>query len=155
MKTKTLVGYIFVIDTKTYAGNFERQLCAYCTGITGDCGVGWADQEDFLEEFSHKSDEGSSFATILHLRPDEYGCRRPCKIWTTPGWSSNGMGKHSRKKGKFSAYLSVAIFFRDKPTKEMMKIIRDRSRKYDKIHKVKITGYRLLKEEKTITEIKI
>jgi hypothetical protein len=35
-----LEGYVFIIDTEQYAGNFEREMCAYCTGILGDCEVG-------------------------------------------------------------------------------------------------------------------
>ena len=25
--------YIFIIDTNMYAGNFEREMCAYLTGL--------------------------------------------------------------------------------------------------------------------------
>ena len=32
--------YLFVIDTDSYSGNFEREMCAYCTGQIGDCEVG-------------------------------------------------------------------------------------------------------------------
>ncbi len=31
--------YLFVIDTDTYAGNFEREMCAYVTGQIGECEV--------------------------------------------------------------------------------------------------------------------
>ena len=30
----------FVIDTKQYAGNFEREMCAHITGHIGECEVG-------------------------------------------------------------------------------------------------------------------
>lgn len=36
MKSK----YIFIIDTDSYAGNFERELTAYITGVVGGCEVG-------------------------------------------------------------------------------------------------------------------
>lgn len=32
--------YILVADTNQYAGNFERELCAYITGQYGECSVG-------------------------------------------------------------------------------------------------------------------
>ncbi len=32
--------YLFVIDTDTYAGSFEREICAYVTGQIGECEVG-------------------------------------------------------------------------------------------------------------------
>jgi hypothetical protein len=31
---------LFVVDTDTYAGNFEREMCAYITGQVGECEVG-------------------------------------------------------------------------------------------------------------------
>jgi len=37
----------FIIDTNEYAGNFEREMCAYCTGQIGDCGVGEEEAEKF------------------------------------------------------------------------------------------------------------
>ena len=40
----------FVVDTDTYAGNFEREMCAFMTGITGACGVG--KEEVLIEEVS-------------------------------------------------------------------------------------------------------
>ncbi|KKK83825.1 hypothetical protein LCGC14_2789530, partial [marine sediment metagenome] len=33
-------SWIFIIDTDSYAGNFEREMCAYITGRVGECGVG-------------------------------------------------------------------------------------------------------------------
>jgi len=40
--------YKFIIDTDQYAGNFEREMCAYLTGTVGECGVG----DEFAELFS-------------------------------------------------------------------------------------------------------
>jgi len=42
--------YIFVIDTDYYAGNFERNLCAYATGYVGECGVGRQMAQQFYED---------------------------------------------------------------------------------------------------------
>lgn len=74
--------WAFIIDTDTYAGNFERELCAHITGHIGDCGVG----DDFVE-----SGIELRFKTILQI-PDDRGCYRPCSIWPTPGYLNNGMG---------------------------------------------------------------
>jgi len=49
MRATAFEGFIFVIDTDTYAGNFERPMCAYMTGRVGECGVG----EEFAEMFKH------------------------------------------------------------------------------------------------------
>jgi hypothetical protein len=77
----------FVIDTDTYAGNFERELCAYITGVVGECGVG--------QGIADKLDGNSAvekIETYIGTEPDEHGCWRPCKIYPTPGWLNNGFG---------------------------------------------------------------
>jgi hypothetical protein len=81
--------WILVIDTDSYAGNFERDLCAYTTGIIGDCEVG----EDFAALYNKEVNiDGleSIFMDILERRPDENGCHRPCSLWETKGWLSDG-----------------------------------------------------------------
>lgn len=85
MKTK----YIFIIDTDSYAGNFERDMCAYLTGVVGDCGVG----EEYKELYFEDTGEGeeSIFSEYLEFRADdEHGCHRPTSIWKTKGWLSVG-----------------------------------------------------------------
>lgn len=83
---------VIVIDTTSYAGNFERELCAYVTGQYGECGVG-----DKLA--------GKAVAEIRHIdwwndhiahEPDDRNCHRPTSIWRTPGWFNNGSGDHYR-----------------------------------------------------------
>jgi hypothetical protein len=32
--------WLFIVDTDSYAGNFERCMCAYMTGQIGECEVG-------------------------------------------------------------------------------------------------------------------
>lgn len=74
--------YIFIIDTDRYAGNFERDMCAYVTGQIGDCGVG----KEFVEIYHQEVKKGPDFGEFVELRPDEHGCYRPCKCWPTKGW---------------------------------------------------------------------
>lgn len=83
--------YIFVIDTDSYAGNFEREITAYMTGCVGDCEVGSDQAQIFKEEIR----EGF-FDDLIVWKPDEDGCHRPCIIWDTPGWFNDGMGGHWR-----------------------------------------------------------
>ena len=71
----------FVIDTNSYAGNFERELCAYITGVIGDCEVGKRKIE---------YDEIEGVAQVA----DEYACYRPCAIYPSNGYFNNGMGFH-------------------------------------------------------------
>lgn len=86
--------YKFIIDTDQYAGNFERELTAYCTGIVGDCHVG----EEFLDEkispgiFDNVLD---LFENAVEMVPDEeYGYMRSTTIYPTPGYYNDGKGNH-------------------------------------------------------------
>ena len=83
--------WIFVVDTEQYAGNFERDMCAFMTGMTGDCGVGGEEAQLFLEQTDTTEDE-NPFENFVTLKPDEHGCARPTAMWDTPGWFSTGMG---------------------------------------------------------------
>jgi len=82
---------IFCVDTDTYAGGFERELCAYMTGVTGECGVG-EEAQKLYEEDGHEPLED-----LLEQVPDEHGCHRPVAIQPTPGWFNDGVGHHYRE----------------------------------------------------------
>ena len=183
--------YMFVIDTESYSGNFEREITAYCTGRIGDCEVGDGEASIFRKEVG---DPDKIFGGVLDI-PDEHGCSRPTSIYPTPGWFNNGMGGHFRdgqdeeslehyKKAcilysekkvhpkdqekhtkrwldmankasltKHAAYLSVAIFFSDKPTIEQINIIIERSKAYTEPRNINITGFRILKQETIMAQI--
>lgn len=83
---------IFCVDTDTYAGGFERELCAYMTGIIGECGVG-EEAKRLFEKDGHEPLEDLVGAYV----PDEHGCCRPAAIQPTPGWFNDGMGGHYRE----------------------------------------------------------
>lgn len=161
-------GWIFVIDTDEYAGNFERAMTAYLTGCTGDCGVGEKFAAMFVKEVGEKEQE--KFYDVTEQRPDDHGCHRPCAIYPTNGWYNDGNGKHYKdvpkagatvkKKTKYPAYLSVGIFFNEKPTKAQIKLMKDRASKFVEAckednkrigipmnpEKLNITGFRLVRE---------
>lgn len=82
--------YTFIIDTNIYAGNFERQMCAFMTGMTGECGVG----EHVAEQVRSTLEHGGWYSTHVVNVDDGEGCERPCQIEPTPGYFNNGMGKH-------------------------------------------------------------
>ena len=84
---------IFVIDTDQYAGNFEREMCAYITGHTGDCGVGL----DVVDTFP--------LVSGVKQVPDEDGTMRPCSVYPTPGWHNNGLGFHFKDEQAEEALL--------------------------------------------------
>jgi hypothetical protein len=76
-------GYAFIIDTNEYAGNFERELTAYCTGIIGECEVG----KEFVDE-----EITSIFEENIQQVCDDHGCPRPCEIYPSNSRFNNGMG---------------------------------------------------------------
>ena len=84
----------FVVDTDTYAGNFERELCAYMTGQVGECGVGDKNAKRFEKEVSEAVAE--RMEDLVGGELDDHGCWRPAKIYSTPGWFNNGHGGHYR-----------------------------------------------------------
>ena len=151
--------YIFVVDTDSYAGDFEREMTAYMTGQVGECGVGG----EFREVFAEETGNEHLFDELVIKRPDDHGCFRPCKIWPTLGWFNNGMGGHFRdgqedeakedycrmcteefnKHGdnqwlvrakaplaKYSAYLSFAIFMSRKPSVDEVALLKERALKW-------------------------
>jgi len=87
-------NYTFVIDTEQYAGNFERQMCAYVTGQIGECGVGDEEAAQYKKE-THKQP-----LSFVEERVDDSGdfpCMRPVKIYPTPGWFNHGQGGHYKE----------------------------------------------------------
>jgi hypothetical protein len=217
MKSK----WIFIIDTDSYAGNFERQMCAYLTGVLGDCGVG----EEFSELYNKEGGK-NIFDEYIEQRSDDHGCHRPCSCWETKGWFSvgdkavresdwnqeeadkawqeqqasiyrgylkqldfvkigeKGWTKESLEKArksrqldidkalqekspKYSPSNSVAIFFEEKPTGEMIRLMKKRAMKfaeavrqrainenidYEKDFNLTIHGFRLIKETTTFED---
>ena len=91
-----------LIDTDSYAGNFERELCVHITGVIGECGVG----EEFVNQQTFPAD-------VLQIA-DEHGCSRPCTLWHT-----------SDKKPH-----SVLIYLSDEPTPEVIAIVKDRAKTF-------------------------
>lgn len=128
--------WIFVIKTNKYAGNFERQMCAYCTGVLGECGVGGKEREIFLREAGENDEK---FSKSVLLLPHCDGCNRPCSIWGPD-------------------YKDVAIFFHERPTDEMIGLMISRAHEYTTTwcpqaefewnrHEIEILGLELHKEE--------
>ena len=71
--------YLFIVDTDQYAGNFEREMCAYMTGAVGECGVG----EEYAKMFNEEEPDTIFDNNMLFLDEDDYSCRRPVKIVST------------------------------------------------------------------------
>jgi len=89
--------YGIVIHTNKYAGNFEREVCAWVTGHVGECGVG---KEMVVENIAEK------FLNIQE-KADENGCMRPVEICED---NAN----------------NLTIFFSEEPSKEQLDLVADR-----------------------------
>ena len=90
--------------TDKYAGNFERRMCAFLTGVVDECGVG----DIAAGLYSHKHPGENPWAEKLLQVADEHGCHRPVGIWS----------HHSQ---------DVAIFLENRPTVEEIDFLRKRT----------------------------
>jgi len=90
MSTEPFEGYMVIIDTDKYSGNFEREMCAFITGEIGDCEVGDKERSIALEELDPVV-RGWFQRNIVQIA-DEHGCERPVTLETTPGWFNDGYG---------------------------------------------------------------
>lgn len=82
--------WAFLIDTDSYSGNFERELCAWITGQVGECGVGDGLAESARAYLPNDLVRWFEFHTG-HVA-DDHGCSRPAAIWPTPGFFNDGFG---------------------------------------------------------------
>jgi hypothetical protein len=150
--------YLFIVDTEKYAGNFEREMTAYCTGQVGDCEVGEKEAREFCRCYP---DLDERFHKIILQVPDKHGCHRPTQIWPTPGWWNDGLGNEyldsewgkqytidkykesakehkldnlDKKPSKYPAYKSVAMFFEKRPPVDLCLVMMQRAREYCKNH---------------------
>jgi hypothetical protein len=102
---KKMTDFAVVIETDSYAGNFEREMCAYVTGHIGECEVG--------DEFVDQETE-SLFDGYIERIPDENGCYRPvslgCDVSDDFNLTSN----------------DVVIWFNQRPTDYMVNFISER-----------------------------
>ena len=135
--------YAVVIDTDSYTGNFERDLCAYCTGVVGECEVGKDEAKEYFTKYgfdekysfpAHRDDD--IFCAILDHVMDDHGCFRPCCIW--PGSDH----KHN----------SMIIYFQEKPTKEQIDRIKERSRDFGDRRGIKILAVKVISRNVKIVD---
>lgn len=128
----------FVIDTDQYAGNFEREMCAFVTGQIGECGKGSKQAVLFHCDHPLRIDE---FENLVVQFPDGHGNHRPTAIWPTPGTMN--------ESGSGAAYQSVAIFLDSEPSDEIITFMKKRALQFCAEYNcpLSITGYRLLRLE--------
>ena len=134
--------WIVVISTDNYTGNFERELCAYSTGIIGSCGVGEELAQKFYEEMelvdfkdwngvdveTCGEDFNNPFFLIIQQKADDNGHRRPCAMWQM-------------------ANTRMAIYFKERPSEELLELLMSRAKKYAEKNDIKIIGHVLVETE--------
>jgi len=86
----TTTRWLIVVDTEVYAGNFEREMCGWMTGLVGDCGVGQRQATKALETLSQEL-KGWCEEHVVRVA-DDHGTSRPVAIHPTPGWFNDGQG---------------------------------------------------------------
>ncbi len=108
--------YELIIDTDCYAGNFERELCAYVTGF-------WDNETggDQAKVFDDEIGEANPFEDYVGFITNEYGLQTPVYLEQTPP-----------ELGAEHAMCSVAIAFEEKPTPELIQLVKDRAYKFER-----------------------
>lgn len=160
----------FVIDTKDYAGNFDRELAGYVTGRWDY--DGGAKGEKHAKMFKADFPE-DPFKRLISFRVDDHGddaiVRSPMALAPTPGWGNdNGEAhqiafapKHIQRKLKYPAYLSVAIFLQRRPTPAELDILVKRAKAFPFKYTdhaggtITVTGCRLVSERLVLESIPV
>lgn len=169
--------WMFAIDTEQFAGNFDREMTAYMTGISDHSGVGGNEADHFFNDIGLDPNDNSPFASLFGSVRNEDGSITTCKRLPTPGWFNNGWGGHFPDDGsheaeaklsrrmqdaplnKFPAYLSVGISFLRQPREDELRFFMNRAWYYVRYRNrigeppITITGFRLL-EEATHSEVR-
>ena len=147
--------YLIIIDTSDYAGNFERELCAYVTGLIGESGVGEKQAIIFHKEVDVE------IGDWFDLNVEFTSNYNPSSLSSTPGWFNDGFGKHYRNDDdpeiilntynnnggtltsadqitKYPSYQSIEIAFCKEPPYSIIELITERSKKFcldEKVYK--------------------
>ena len=127
--------YALVIRTDSYAGNFEREMCAYVTGHVGECEVG---KKYVNAIITPKWDE-------LIVEKSIDGCYRPVSLGgceSTPGYSSK----------------DVVIWLNDEPLDWLLTEAKERALAFNEFDKtvneyhkdIKVLGVGFIEIEKTV-----
>ena len=160
------LGPSLVIDTDSYAGQFERQLTAFVVGELDDERAPF-DGEEMINIFREEVGDVNPFEELvtwgLEFDDDIPGVT-VCSLYPTPGMSNDGHGNHyqvtEEQPYQYPAYYSVRLFLDREPTPEELALIKERSEKFA-VRGIKyqppfrITGYRLVYERVLVEERQI
>lgn len=142
--------WAIIIDTDSYAGNFEREMVAFITGLETIRGErfwhefhaahGASDKE---HGFDWQTDDRNPLALVFIKWPRDYGdgyiSHDYAWITSTPDYANNGNGSHNnvvnlskkeQKKHKYPAFGSVIIRCYDKPSDENVALVKEWAEKF-------------------------
>ena len=134
---------LFIVDTNTYAGSFERSMVAFMTGLVGECGVGIEDAKIARRELGELTCE--MFDEEVVQRSDGSGCRRPASIWASPDKQMN----------------SVVIVLATLPSPATIALLKARARRYCEAPPTKLVeplcllGFRIVEYKVTVEQTEI
>lgn len=125
--------YLFVVDTNKYAGNFERELCAYVTGQVGESERGrnlaMLAREEIPAHMLERVEDN------IALRQTDNNAHEYAHIFPSNKYVSDGNDndvlrtEENAETHPYPAYMSVAIYFDDLPDKEIRDLLAHRARK--------------------------
>lgn len=145
-------GYIFVIDTNNYAGNFEREMCAFITGKVGDCNVG--------EKYAIKAnsvltkEQQEWFEYFCAWLADENGINRPVNVWSNPAYFNDGWGNYYKNDATTDMnkvrekYIVEVVKHRTKQIETNLVAINRDPEKYEYLKEVNNTINEIIEETK-------
>lgn len=157
--------FLFIIDTDSYSGNFERELCGAMTGVD-DGTHGGREATRLLERLQNGPEDQRALQDRISGKvtfwPDDKRYDRCATIWPTPGRVNNGRGEHfDEDQGSegfylnrpWPAYESVAIYFNAEPSPGEIAFMIARAREFEvegAVERVmrsnfKIRGFRLVR----------
>ena len=138
----TDVLFEFIIDTDSYAGNFEREICAYITGMW-DHETHGRDQAAIFKKEVGIPNPFEEYITYVYL---EHGYAPQQIIWEPIAKAMN----------------SVSIFFEKEPTPELIAIMKERAYRFSRYGlifnepvRLKILRFRFLKRIIKIETVEI
>ena len=142
--------YKFIIDTNSYSGNFEREMCAYMTGTYDEFTMVGAELADTFsnEDISKEISNNILFVQNKHF-PEVL---TPVLLEKTPNRVNIGKGRivdensieAIKASKKYDAYESVAILFKENPEK-FIKTLEQRAYSFANKYNLKIINFRLEK----------
>lgn len=150
----------FVVDTDTYAGNFECELLAHVAGVLDRATDSTrAHRRVYVDEVILKGRSRAHNALDARALVDSelnplrnliaegtiqdpvvsgFGQRAYVTIYPTPGWSNNGNGLEyrvtRRHPFRHPSYQSVRIFLNGRPTQKQLALMQRRSEAFCRDH---------------------